>query len=168
MGTGLAMELQKIRELIDVFKTSDLAEFEFAQGDTRVRFVKRAVPGSTQGKPSSNIDFITGQSLLLETNSTQWTEAASVDRDGGATTRTSGVVKSPLYGIVHLTPTPDAPPFVMPGDVIQEGQVICILEAMKIFHEIKADRSARLEKILVLSGEEVDAGAPLFYLSDTN
>ena len=140
MATGPVMELQKIRELIDVFKASDLAEFEFVEGEHRVRFVKR------------------GGSSGLGVDTLQPEAPAGVDSH----------VRSPLFGVIHLTPSPDAPPFVKPGDVVQQGQVVCIVEAMKIFHEIKAPRNSRIDKVLVSSAEEVESGALLMSLVDTN
>lgn len=145
MVTGPDMELQKIRELIDVFKASDLAEFEFVEGDQRVRFVKRAVVGSTS---------LVGDAPQPAETSPQ--------------VPTEGVIKSPLYGIVHLTPTPNAPPFVKTGDVVQAGQVLCIVEAMKVFHEIKATHPARVVRVCVAPSEEVESGAALFVFSSAN
>ena len=76
-------------------------------------------------------------------------------------------VHAPLYGIVHLTPAPGAPVFAQPGDQVQAGQTLCVLEAMKMFHEVKAERAARVVAVLVAAGDEVDAGAPLFALEPT-
>lgn len=145
---GRAMELQKIRQLIDVFKASDLAEFEFTEGDQRVRFVKRAVNGGVPAADAAPLP--------------------AVASPGDPQVPGGGEIKSPLYGIVHLTPTPNAPPFVQAGDVVQPGQVLCIVEAMKIFHEVKATHRARVDKVLVAAADEVEAGAGLFATSSAN
>lgn len=131
------MELQKIRELIEVFKTSELAEFEFAEGDRRVRFVRRSAPSAAGQTPKSAVS-----------------PAAEVH------------VRSPLFGIVHLTPSPTAPPFVRPGDLVEAGQTVCIVEAMKVFHEVKTPRKARIAEVLVRSADEVEAGAMLMSLAE--
>lgn len=165
---GPVMELQKIRELIDVFKASDLAEFEFTQGDQRVRFVKRAGLDAAPVKAGAAVKLLKDHPFQPEAASAHVTDSGTDKPTHETESPTAWVVKSPLYGIVHLKPAPDAPPFVMPGDIVQQGQVVCIVEAMKIFHEIKVDRRARVENILIDSAEEVEAGAALFSLSEPN
>jgi acetyl-CoA carboxylase biotin carboxyl carrier protein len=69
---------------------------------------------------------------------------------------------APLYGVVHLQPTPGEPPFVQAGQTIHAGQTLCVIEAMKVFNEVRAERDATLQEVLVRSGQEVEAGQPLF------
>lgn len=71
-------------------------------------------------------------------------------------------VCSPLYGVLHLTPSPDEPAFVAIGDSVTAGQTLCIVEAMKMFHQVKASQAGRLEAILATAGDEVESGQPLF------
>ena len=141
------MDLQKIRELIDVLMASDLAELEFAEGEHKLRLVRRAQPDpSRQQAPASPI----------------------VAKNAPATTPAgppAGQILSPLYGIVHLAASPAALPFVQAGDKVHQGQVLCMVEAMKIFHEVKADRSACIDEVFVTSAQEIEAGAPLFRLA---
>ena len=143
MATGQAMELQKIKELIDVLMTSDLAELEFAEGDQKLRLVRRARPEISQ----------TG---VLKTVMPPHTLRV-------APTANPATPETP--DAAFLTPSPDAPAYVRPGDLVQPGQVICVVEAMKIFHEVKADSRARIEEVLVKSTQEVEAGETLFCLT---
>jgi len=69
---------------------------------------------------------------------------------------------APLYGVVHLQPTPDEPPFVKAGQAIRAGQILCVIEAMKVFNEVRAEGDATVQAVLVRSGQEVEAGQPLF------
>ena len=69
---------------------------------------------------------------------------------------------APLYGVVHLQPTPGEPPFVQAGQAIRAGQTLCVIEAMKVFHEVRAERDATVQAVLVHSGQEVEAGQALF------
>ncbi|MEM7264308.1 MAG: acetyl-CoA carboxylase biotin carboxyl carrier protein, partial [Planctomycetota bacterium] len=75
---------------------------------------------------------------------------------------TAGAVTSPMVGTFYRSPNPDADAFVDIGDRVEEGQVICIIEAMKVMNEVKAEVSGTLEAILVENGESVEFGQPLF------
>ena len=160
MATGQAMELQKIKELIDVLTTSDLAELEFAEGDQKLRLVRRARPEISKTGVLKTV--MPPHTLRVAPTASPATPETP---DAAFPAISPGLVRSPLFGIVHLTPTPDAPAYVRPGDLVQPGQVICVVEAMKIFHEVKADRRARIEEVLVKSAQEVEAGETLFCLT---
>jgi acetyl-CoA carboxylase biotin carboxyl carrier protein len=67
-------------------------------------------------------------------------------------------VRAPLFGIVHLTPSPDAPPFVVAGQAVKTGETLCVIEAMKVFNNICAERDGVVEAVMATSGSEVEAG----------
>jgi acetyl-CoA carboxylase biotin carboxyl carrier protein len=71
-------------------------------------------------------------------------------------------VKSPIVGTFYESPSPGSPPFVKPGDTVEAGQVLCIIEAMKLMNEIEADASGEVVKRLVNNGQPVEYGQPLF------
>lgn len=155
----LRMDLEKIKQLIGVLAASDLDEMELVEGDHRVRLVRRTgvrppAPGVHDGRAS-------GERSAL---------ATSAPEGGGppvpATPPQAGPVpvSAPLYGIVHLTPAPDAAVFVQPGDRVQAGQIVCVIEAMKMFHEVRVERPGRITAVTVAAGDEVEAGTPLFLL----
>ena len=73
-------------------------------------------------------------------------------------------IKSPMVGTFYLKPNPDAEPYVKPGDKISSGQVVCIIEAMKIFNEIETEYSGIVEKICITNGSPVEYGQELFYI----
>jgi acetyl-CoA carboxylase biotin carboxyl carrier protein len=75
-----------------------------------------------------------------------------------------GAIVAPCFGIVHLSPSPDAVPFVKAGDAIAAGQKVCLVEAMKVFTAVVSDRAGRLAEIMVASGDEVARGQALFRL----
>ncbi len=157
------MEQQKIRELIDVLMASDLAELEFVQGDCKLRLIRRALSEPTlQLLPEADVVAADGCSPPAS----KALAPESTNQSGSAGTLGS-VIRSPLYGILHLTSAPDAPAFVQAGELVHPGQTLCIVEAMKIFHEVKAESHARVDAILAQAGQEVDAGAVLFRLADT-
>ena len=72
------------------------------------------------------------------------------------------MVKSPIVGTFYGSPSPGAPAFVNPGDPVEKGQVICIVEAMKLMNEIEADASGEIVKCLVSNGQPIEFGQPLF------
>jgi acetyl-CoA carboxylase biotin carboxyl carrier protein len=72
------------------------------------------------------------------------------------------LVKSPIVGTFYEAPAPGAPPFVKPGDHVQTGQVLCIIEAMKLMNEIESDATGEIVKVLAANGKPVEYGQPLF------
>jgi acetyl-CoA carboxylase biotin carboxyl carrier protein len=72
------------------------------------------------------------------------------------------LVKSPIVGTFYESPAPGAAPFVKPGDTVQAGQVLCIIEAMKLMNEIEADISGEVVKLIAVNGQPVEYGQPLF------
>ena len=74
-------------------------------------------------------------------------------------------IDSPMVGIIYLTPKPSSPPFVKKGQKIKKGDIICLIEAMKTFNEIKSDRDCIVKTVLVKNGEAVEFGQPLFEIS---
>jgi len=79
----------------------------------------------------------------------------------------AGTIVAPCFGIVHLAPTPGAPPFASVGDPIAEGQRVCLVEAMKVFNAVAAPAPGRIAEVLVTSGAEVERGQPLFRVEPT-
>lgn len=153
------MDLEKIKQLIEVLAASDLDEMELVEGAHRVRLVRRlatrtVVPVARKGLTPADVP------ALSESTPPRAEEPVA------ATQAQFGLAKvcAPLYGIVHLTPSPDAAVFVQPGDSVQVGQTVCVIEAMKMFHEVRAEQPGRIAAVTVAAGDEVEAGTPLFLL----
>lgn len=144
------MNLVEIKALIDAMAASDLGEMEFTRGDTSLKLVRRKALPAPQAptRPASPVKACDKPepkaSSLLPSPSNE--------------------ITAPLYGVVHWQPAPDAPPFVKQGQSIKAGQVVCVVEAMKVFNEIRAERDATVAALLVESGAEVEAGQPLLQL----
>ena len=118
------MDQQQIKTFIDAMAASDLDEMEFAQNGWTLRLV-RHVP----------------RHAVLPTASEPRVTLASMPRESLATPP----LVAPLYGVVHLSPAPDEPPFVAPGQTVSVGQTLCVIEAMKVFNEVRAERAATLD-----------------------
>ncbi|CAE6703496.1 Biotin carboxyl carrier protein of acetyl-CoA carboxylase [Paraburkholderia nemoris] len=165
------MDLQKIKALIDLLADSPLAKLEVIEGEERVKLVKAKRRGKRAEAPSGDERI-----AVTSTPGTQGTQgsqgaqsplaepAQSVDapQAAPATTSEPRLVRAPMFGVVHLTPAPGEAPFVNTGDAIKEGQVLCTIEAMKMFNAIESELSGAVLEILVAPGSEVESGQPLF------
>lgn len=129
------MDVDRLEAIIDWMRRSPLQELEVADGDFRVKLA-RGGAGEMIAAPA----------------------APKVEPAAGST------VVAPSYGIVHMASTPDAAPFVQVGSAVEAGQPLCVLEAMKVFTPLEAERSGAVVAILVDDGAEVSAGQPLFRL----
>lgn len=146
------MELSFIKRLADIVAHSGLEELDYAEGDARVRLYKH---GRVQAPETPRATTGTHGAATERTTSTTPTTPAKT---------AAHTVRAGLVGTLFLAPAPDQPPFVVPGDVVQEGQPLAIVEAMKMLNAVEADTSGRVVKILVEDGAQVEAGTPLFLI----
>ncbi|PTB20416.1 acetyl-CoA carboxylase biotin carboxyl carrier protein subunit [Trinickia symbiotica] len=166
------MDLQKIKALIDLLAESPLDRLEVIEGEERVKLVKakrRGGRGAVQrgedrsAAPLPGERQERGEPFDETTNAVDTTRAATSARSAtAATADTPQIVRAPMFGIVHLTPSPGEAPFVQVGDSVVEGQVLCTIEAMKMFNAIECDCRGTLYEVLVAPGSEVESGQPLF------
>jgi acetyl-CoA carboxylase biotin carboxyl carrier protein len=149
------MDLDLIKSLIDAMATSDLAEMEFSEGGWSLRLVRRPRPTDMPALSPRASDAAPAK----ERSRPACLRREPVREEG------SQQVVAPLFGVVHLRPAPDAPEFVAPGQAVTAGTPLCIIEAMKMFHEVRAEREGTISAVLVSSGEEVQAGQELMRLA---
>jgi acetyl-CoA carboxylase biotin carboxyl carrier protein len=143
------VDAQQIKAFIDVMATSDLVEMEFSQDGWTLRLVRRgAAVDATHGA-----DAFAPPAVVVA-------DPAPSPPDAPASSE-SNELKAPLFGIVHLQRSPGDPPFVAVGQAVKAGQTVCVVEAMKVFNEVLADRDATVAAVLVASGQEVEADQPL-------
>lgn len=150
------MKLTEIKALIDVMAASDLSEMELTRDGTLLRMVRRQ--GASKADMPAAIAAAPSQAPVARAPRQA---AASVT---AAAPAASTEISAPLYGVVHWKPSPDAAPFVTAGQPIEAGQVVCVIEAMKVFNEVRAERAAQVLALLVEAGTEVEAGQPLLRL----
>ena len=148
--TAPGMKQEQIKTLIDALAASDLAELEFSENGSTLRLVKRAASGAPPraAAAASRPDARKAPRRVLE--------------DAAAPAASNTQCLAPLHGVVHLQPAPGEPPFVQPGQAVEAGQLLCVIEAMKMFNEVRAERAATVQQVLAQSGQEVEAGQPLF------
>ena len=138
---------QAIEELANLMKTHNLSEVEYEENGTRIRVVaKREGPCAPVAPvaapaPTTPVEPAPVMSQKAENN-----------------------LVSPMVGIVYLSKAPNEPPFVKVGDIVKEGDTVCLIEAMKTFNPIKATKSGKISAVLVESGSPVEYNQPLFTL----
>lgn len=148
------MDEQRIKQLIDLLADSDLGELTFSEGGSTLTIKRKAtaeaLPRTTDAPPAAK------PAAAMP--------ATSVAAPLAAVEAAITEVRAPLYGVLHLTPSPDEPPFVTQGQHVAAGAVLCLVEAMKMFHQVKAPYAGVVERILAEPGQEIEADQPLFSL----
>jgi acetyl-CoA carboxylase biotin carboxyl carrier protein len=156
------MNQKELKELIDFLIEKDISEFELERGDVKVR-IKRgadAAPVIAHAVPVSPMPM--APTSHPATNSPASAAAVPTTSSPVAAEEELHTVKSPIVGTFYEAPGPGALPFVKPGDQVAAGQVLCIIEAMKLMNEIESDVSGEVAKVLVNNGQPVEYGQPLF------
>ena len=151
-------DMKDLQELIEFLKQYQVAEFDLDRGDLKIRL--KFEQQSYQTSPSSLAHVVTSAPAAVPAVPPPATVAApapAADPDAGL-----HIVKSPIVGTFYGSPSPGAAPFVSPGDHVEKGQVICIVEAMKLMNEIESDASGEIVKCLVTNGQAIEFGQPLF------
>ena len=147
------MEPQQIKPFIDAMASSDLAEMAFSQDGWTLRLVRRPAGAATEAP-------VAAQALAASPARA----AATSPRLAAQTVATPAApreLQSPLFGVVHLQAGPGEAPFVAAGQAVRAGQTLCVVEAMKVFNEVRAEHDAVVDAVLVASGQEVEAGQAL-------
>jgi acetyl-CoA carboxylase biotin carboxyl carrier protein len=160
------MNQKELRELIEFLVEKDIAEFEMERGDLKLHIKRGAVAApviaSPMGAHAVPVAPIAASSVAPPPPAAPATSSATAPAAAAADDADLHILKSPMVGTFYEAPSPGAPPFVAVGDPVKEGQVLCIIEAMKLMNEIEADASGVIAKILVGNGSPVEYGMPLF------
>ena len=146
-----AVDPALVRELASILKEAGLGEIEVEQGDLKIRVSKPAAPVA-----AAPISYAVPEAAPAPV------AAAAPAASPAPVVADGDVIKSPMVGSFYGAPSPDSDAFVKVGDSITESSVVCILEAMKVMNEIKAEISGTITEILVNDGEAVEFGQPLF------
>jgi acetyl-CoA carboxylase biotin carboxyl carrier protein len=150
------MDLRKLKKLIDLVEESGIAELEITEGEEKVRISRN---NSSNAPASASVMQVAAAPAVAPTAAA--TPAAG---EPAAPAAEGHVLKSPMVGTYYRAPTPGAKPFVEVGQSVNEGDTVCIIEAMKLLNEIEADRSGVIKAILVENGQPVEYGHPLMVI----
>ena len=150
------MDLRKIKSLLDLVAESGVAEIEICEGPDRIRVINHP-QGAYSVAPAVTQTFAPVAPVPPPAAAALETPAAPPAADGTPLT-------SPMVGTFYRAPSPGAKPFVEVGDTVKKGQVVCIIEAMKLLNEVEADADGVVKEICVENGQPVEFGQPLFLL----
>lgn len=149
------MDLRKLKTLIDLVSDSNVSELEITEAEGKVRIVKSSGATVMMQQPAMATAPIPTAQLTAPTAPAP--EAAPLIDARHA-------VKSPMVGTFYRSASPGAKPFVEVGDIVKEGDTICIIEAMKILNEIESDKSGVVSKVMCENGQAVEYGQHLFLI----
>lgn len=153
------LDIEKIKQLIDMMVSNDLVEISLRDGDLEVN-LRRPTVGAGDGVP-----MIVGQPAPAAPQVAAQPHAAPPAGAGGGDAGADDdliEITSPMVGTFYASADPDSPPFVKAGAHISADSVVCIIEAMKVFNEIKAEVTGTIERVLVKNQQPVEFGQPLF------
>ncbi len=153
MGEEKKYDLKKVQEIIDMMVENDLVELEIGEGDNKIH-LKRPGSAVSQIPVIAPIPAAAPVSAAAPAASATPSKPAAEDKSVG--------IKSPIVGTFYAAPSPDSPPYVKVGDHVTPDTVVCIVEAMKVMNEIKAETTGIIEKIIVANGQAVEFGQVLF------
>jgi acetyl-CoA carboxylase biotin carboxyl carrier protein len=158
------MNQKELKELIEFLIEKDIAEFELERGDVKVK-IKRAGLQAAPPQAEHRVFAVPAALPVTEVaavpSGTANTSAAAVPKEA-APQEQLHAVKSPIVGTFYEAPSPGAPPFVKVGDVVEVGQVLCIVEAMKLLNEIESDVAGEVVNKLASNGQPIEYGQELF------
>jgi acetyl-CoA carboxylase biotin carboxyl carrier protein len=140
------MELDEIKQLLELLKDTDITELQVERDGSRLKIRRERFISSFEVTPPEK------RAVTSEVTEEK-EEAHKLE-----------TITSPIVGIFHRCPAPEAPPFVETGTPVKKGQVLCIVEAMKLMNEIESDVDGVIAKILVENGHPVEYGEPLFLI----
>ena len=161
------MNQKELKELIEFLIEKDITEFDLERGDVKVRIKRGTEPGSPAGADTRFFAVHSApppvpQAAAVPVVSAPASTPAAPQEPAPEVAEELHMVRSPIVGTFYEAPSPGAPPFVKPGDTIELGQVLCIVEAMKLMNEIESDVAGEVVKKLVANGQPIEYGQELF------
>lgn len=148
------MDTKTIRELAEILKDANLTALELEEGETRIRLERSPAPVMSAAPVQETVSVPAPQVVSVEVNA----------GDPGMDFNDISVVNSPMVGVFYAAPAPDQPPYVSVGKHVKKGDVLCIVEAMKLMNEILAEEDGQIIDICVSDGDIVEFGQTLFKL----
>jgi len=148
------MDIRKVKKLIELLEASDVAEIEIKEGEEAVRISRASTITPAPAAPAA---VAAPAPAPAPVEATTGNDAST----SGTPAVKGNLIKSPMVGTFYRAPSPSSPPFVEVGTHVKAGDVVCIVEAMKMMNQIEADHTGVVEAILVEDGEPVEFDQPL-------
>ena len=149
------MDLRKLKKLIDLVEESGIAELEITEGEEKVRISRNSIQSGAIATVAPVMAAPVAAPAAVPAAAAE--AAAPAQAEGH-------VLKSPMVGTYYRASTPGGKPFVEVGQTVNEGDTVCIIEAMKLLNEIECDKAGVIKEILVENGQAVEYGQPLFVI----
>jgi acetyl-CoA carboxylase biotin carboxyl carrier protein len=164
------MDIDQLKQLLDLVREHELTEFEIEHEGLRIKVRKNAVDGAVVALPASpTVPAVVVPASTMAAApappmpaASAAQSAASVDGAAAESEIELAVVKSPIVGTFYRSPEPSAPPFVEIGSIVKKGQVLCIIEAMKLMNEIDSEYDGEVVNVYVENGQPVQYGERLY------
>ena len=151
------MDIRKIKKLIELLEESGLAELEISEGEESVRIARYS-----QGAPAAPQAFQVSVPSPAAPPAGAAAGAPAASAPAAPAARDENLVTAPMVGTFYASPAPGAKAFVEVGQEVRVGQVLCIIEAMKMMNQIESERAGKVVAVLAKNGEPVEFGQPLF------
>ena len=153
------MDIKDIKSLIKMVTETDITEFELESGDDRIRIQR--------GKGAETVSYAIGQPMQIPqpvpvAAPAAVTEQPPAVQQAAEEPDATRAITSPIVGTMYRAPSPDSPPYVEVGQTVEKGQVLCIVEAMKLMNEIEAEFPCKIVKVCKENAQPVEYGEPLF------
>jgi acetyl-CoA carboxylase biotin carboxyl carrier protein len=155
------MDIRKIKKLIELLEESGIAEIEIKEGEEAVRISRMptAAPSYPQYAHLGSVPMAMSPQLEAPAKTAA---APAIEGPAAKPKPNEHVITAPMVGTFYASPSPGAKAFIEIGDEIKVGQVLCIIEAMKMMNQIEADKAGRVTSIMARNGDPVEFGQPLF------
>jgi oxaloacetate decarboxylase alpha subunit len=155
------MNLKELKELIEILKNTDISEIEIERSGVKVRVRKG---GDVTYHPAMPRMEYPPAAIVAPAVPEAAAQPAPPEKPAEQTKSNQIKITSPIVGTFYRASSPDKPPYVDVGDTVKKGQVVCIIEAMKLMNEIESETSGKIVQILVENGQPVEYGQPLFII----
>lgn len=153
-------EIREIKKIIDLLQGTDVSEIEISKDGESVRISRLSTNAMTHQAPVTTIHVPAHAPAPVAQNVQQTAQAPAAPQE----THTGHTIKSPMVGTFYAASSPDAKPYVTVGQHVNSGDTLCLIEAMKMFNEVEADKSGKITAILVETGKPVEYNQPLFII----
>jgi acetyl-CoA carboxylase biotin carboxyl carrier protein len=159
------IDLGLLERLLSFMTEHGLEEFEYAHGDLRIRLKKASAPSTVVPVMLPAVPAPVPSGVIAQQAAPPAAAPSPAPAEPApAPAQDQHIIKSPIVGTFYAGASPESAPYVRVGDVVEAGQTVCIIEAMKLMNEIEADISGEVLRILVENGQPVEYGEPLFAL----
>ena len=158
------MNQKELKELIEFLIEKDIAEFELERGDVKVKIKRASEAPPVVLSQAGYVAMPASAPVAMSAGPGASKEISVAASAAPEPEEHLHIVRSPIVGTFYEAPSPGAPPFVKVGDMLEVGQVLCIVEAMKLLNEIECDAAGELVKKLVTNGQPIEYGQELFAL----